>query len=397
MKVTLTQHPVGQGGLMSGILTSDASSFHWVYDCGSNQTSALKREIDCIKTRGHVDFLFLSHLDSDHVNGIDHLLCATSVKEVVLPYLGNIDRIIAAAHDDATGALTGTFLTFLTDIEGWFAARGVERISYIMPNSDDGEGGAGDGPILPGEDDKGGHKVEIIAQWLDKLTSINSSLIGQSVGQKGSGASLQILGLNWLFAPYAHCPSSKILELFQAELQSYFHGRHNDPNFLIDVLRNKEKREKLRACYDLIWSDHNLVSMSLYAGPIHSGKWQSCCQRLPHGLQYHPYHKRGVGWLGTGDMHLNIRRRRQAFLKYYKKLLQQVNVFVLPHHGACQNFASSLLSPLPRYAQCVAASGRNSYGHPHHSVIHAVQADQKIFVHVSEKILSALAWHHSAL
>ena len=48
MKVTLTQHAVGQGGLMSGLIEIDGGSFHWVYDCGSNQLDALKREIGIV-------------------------------------------------------------------------------------------------------------------------------------------------------------------------------------------------------------------------------------------------------------------------------------------------------------------------------------------------------------
>lgn len=144
----MTQHPVGQGGMMSGMVAIPGGRFYWVYDCGSNQTEALNREIALVAARGEVDCLFLSHLDSDHVNGIDRLLMATRVKEVVLPYLNELDRLITAAHDDTTGALTGGFLAFLSDIEGWFGTRGVERVTYIMPRDDDDVDG-GDGPDLP--------------------------------------------------------------------------------------------------------------------------------------------------------------------------------------------------------------------------------------------------------
>ncbi len=98
MDITLTQHPVGQGGMMSGLLTTSSSQFHWVYDCGSNQTGDLNREIDVVAAKGDMDFLFLSHLDSDHISGIDRLLSKTHVREVVLPYLNEIDRLVAAAQ-----------------------------------------------------------------------------------------------------------------------------------------------------------------------------------------------------------------------------------------------------------------------------------------------------------
>ncbi len=389
---------------MSGILTSDASSFHWVYDCGSNQTSALKREIDCIKTRGHVDFLFLSHLDSDHVNGIDRLLSEGTVTEIVLPYLNDIDRLVAAAHDITTGAITGSFLTFLTDIEGWFAARGVERISYIMPNNDDDgseEDRFGDGPDLPKDGKEDLREGKIKAKWSRK--AINPPLdsdphreepTGPSTQRMEMGTSLQMIDdrgpLDWLLAPYAHRPSDQALAAFEAALKSKFHGKHNNPDFLADVLRHPNNRKVFRDCYDHIWSDHNLVSMALYAGPIHTRKWHGNCELNSHQL-WRYRHTNAIGWLSTGDMHLNIGRRRSAFLKYYGKLLDKVNVFVLPHHGAHRNFESSLLSKLPNATQCIAAAGtNNSYGHPDEGVIRAVIANGKHFAWVNDEIHSAL-------
>ena len=161
--VGLTQHAVGQGGMMSGLLEIPGGHFHWVYDCGSNQSEALNREIAIVTARGDVDCLLLSHLDSDHVIGIDRLLMATHVKEVVLPYLNDLDRVIAAAHDNATGTLTGGFLTFLSDIEGWFGERGVERVTYIRPRDDTDEDEGG-GPELP-RLDGGGGEGEVITKW----------------------------------------------------------------------------------------------------------------------------------------------------------------------------------------------------------------------------------------
>src|SRR3546814_9614135 len=90
LSANLTQHPVGQGGMMSGLLEIPGGRFHWVYDCGSNQKGALTREIAKVAANGEIDCLFLSHLDSDHVNGLDQLLGNVRVREVVVPYLNNV-------------------------------------------------------------------------------------------------------------------------------------------------------------------------------------------------------------------------------------------------------------------------------------------------------------------
>jgi Metallo-beta-lactamase superfamily len=401
MDVTLTQHPVGQGGMMSGLLNIPGGQFHWVYDCGSNQSEALNREIALVAARGDVDCLFLSHLDSDHVNGVDRLLMATGVKEVVLPYLNDLDRLIAAAHDHATGALSGGFLTFLSDMEGWFGARGVERVTFIMPRDDDDEGEDGRGPELPRSD--GGGEGPIRAKWShpaqDYSAPAGDSLSrskGPMVQRFETTASLHLSAasgmLDWLLLPYAHRPSEAQLLAFRKAMHRKFGPKY--PARLKALLSDPALREMVRECYDLIWSDHNLVSMALYAGPRESQHWQGDCLSKP--LWWHHYQQsNAVGWFETGDMHLNVGRRRKAFVHHYRDVLDQVNVFALPHHGSHRNFHDSLFGELPNMSQCVAATGPNGYGHPSDSVKQSVHSSGKEFVHVSHKGKSVLQWRHS--
>lgn len=75
---------VGQGGFSMGTLyeasTPQRRLYTYVYDCGSNQLTDLRREIESAQLHfdidevRKIDTLFISHLDSDHVNGID-MLC----------------------------------------------------------------------------------------------------------------------------------------------------------------------------------------------------------------------------------------------------------------------------------------------------------------------------------
>lgn len=109
----------------------------WVYDCGSNQADALQREIGSIARGGEIDLLFLSHLDSDHVNGVDLLLSQVKVHEVVLPYLDEETLVAIIARDAARGALTGVFVEAVSDLAGWFGSRGVETVTFVE-GSDEG-------------------------------------------------------------------------------------------------------------------------------------------------------------------------------------------------------------------------------------------------------------------
>lgn len=403
LAATLTQHPVGQGGLMSGLLEIAGGQFHWVYDCGSNQKDALTREIAKIAIVGDVDCLFLSHLDSDHLNGIDQLLGNVRVRQVVLPYLNNIDRFLLGARDAANGALTGTSLALLADIPGWFGARGVERVTYIDPRDDD-DAGARLAPDLPdgGRDDE--LEGEIRGKWSRQerrggVTTERPSARFPQVQLLENCATVQFAAssgsqLDWVIAPYAHRPSPKRMKDFEDALLAAF-GKHAlNSEFWLAALTDKAMRVKLCDCYDVIWTDHNLVSMALYAGPVRAdGRW---CHRITTSGLSHFSHRNEVGWLGTGDMHLDVKIRRKCFLDHYDQLLPRVNVFGLPHHGSRLNYNPDLPDMMPNASQFAAAAGPNNYDHPSSLVKQSVWEKGRDFVQVSDQSASVLQWRHEA-
>lgn len=407
MDITLTQHPVGQGGMMSGLLQTLGGRFHWVYDCGSNQTDSLNREIDLVAAKGPIDCLFLSHLDSDHVRGIDFLLSRTTVREVVLPYLNDVDRLIAVAHDAAERSITGNFITFLNDIEGWFNVRGVERVSFIRPSSDEDEGETE--PDMP-DVGEGDGQSQIRSEW-SHTSDENPYVYPEGSGKRGNtigafyqpGASLHLKAdkssLNWVWVPYAHRPSDKALEGFKKAFKSKFKEDLSDPDLLANILRDSSKLNELRKCYDLIWSNHNLVSMALYSGPARRAAWINHCFRGERNYKYYSYdwfriRNGAIGWLGTGDMHLNIKSRRESFISHYRNLIDLVNVFGLPHHGAKGNFNPLLLEDLTHANQCIALAAKNSYGHPSAEVRMEVLRSNKKFIKIGSKKKSLLTWIH---
>jgi beta-lactamase superfamily II metal-dependent hydrolase len=403
LDVTLTQHPVGQGGMMSGLLEIAGGRFHWVYDCGSNQRDALTREIAKVATNGDVDCLFLSHLDSDHVIGIDQLLANVRVREVMLPYLNDLDCLLLAARDAASGALSGTSLTLLADIPGWFGSRGVDRVTFIEPNNDDEGAPLGPDPPEGGLDRR--VEGEIRAKWSghdqgQASTPIGAETKNLSVTKLQTRETLQLvapdgLPLDWVLAPYAHRPSAKRLKTFEEALKRMFGRKLLTKKFWLSALTDSEMRIKLRECYGVIWSDHNLVSMALYAGPVLGSDWSGYCVSNPK-LWHSCNFQDGVGWLGTGDMHLDVKIRRTNFLNHYKHLLPRVNVFGLPHHGSRHNYDLNLPDAMVNASQFVAATGPNPYDHPSTLVKESVRSKGRQFVKVSNKDRSVLQWRHWA-
>lgn len=398
MQVKMVQHAVGQGGLFCGDLTKGAKPLRWVYDCGSNQRHDLSREISAVAAGGEIDLLFLSHLDSDHVCGVDQLLLACKVREVVLPYLTETMLLAIIARDSARGTLTGTFIEAASDLAGWFGSRGVETITFVN-GDDDGEGG--DGPILPGEP-RGGGEGEIRAKWtlapskIAARTGISDDAIVRATSgravmrQVAPGAALllatPIAPLNWVLIPYVHVPSARSMRAFDQALKDEF-GPSLDKSKIAMAAKDPDVRDRLRACYDALWLDHNLISMTLYAGPWKPEYFEiSLNSNDPDWLN----HETG-GWMLTGDAHLDGQRRRQRFLKFYRSYSPLINVLMLPHHGSIHNHSDLVLDAMPQLLVSYAAAGKNSYGHPHDEVRDSVKAHPRAHFHqVSENRSSRL-------
>lgn len=74
--VTKSFFPIGQGGFFSERISIDGEVLTFVYDCGAVTNRANEgpsQELrDWIKKSGlkDVDFIVISHLHNDHVNGI---------------------------------------------------------------------------------------------------------------------------------------------------------------------------------------------------------------------------------------------------------------------------------------------------------------------------------------
>lgn len=394
MQIKMIQHAVGQGGLFSGELKILRQQLRWVYDCGSNQRDALTREIKTVAAADEIDLLFLSHLDSDHIGGVDQLLSHVNIREVVLPYLEETTLLATVARDATRGSLNGTFLDAANDLAGWFGSRGVETITLVRGLDDeDDDGGA---PLLLELEPSGleGERDTVWTHTPRPVTEIPSnpniiSASGENVAkmqQVDHGATLQIVkrGLvqNWALIPYVQQPSKKKMQAFEQALENEF-GIPLDKKKILAQAKKAKVRDKLRDCYDALWLDHNLISMTLYSGPLKRTDARVSSSFFPGPIGWQ---RKLGGWMLTGDAHLDGMRRRQRFLKYYQQVTPLTNVLMLPHHGSIHNHSDLVLDAMPHLKIGYAAVGPNSYGHPHSDVEDAVNGHGHAYFHrVSEK------------
>jgi hypothetical protein len=396
----MEQHPVGQGGLATGEIRSfQGHRLGWTYDCGSNQDDALVREITRAAEPGQRELLFLSHLDSDHVSGVDRFLDQCPTRHVVLPYLDELHLLAVMARDSVRGRLTRLFRDAASNLPGWFAERGVQSLTFVRGAADEGGAGRGEGdPRPPDGAEGGGGEGETVAEWTLKPT------LSPSTGAPGGGGGAIVVQevsadaalrfrragavLDWTLVPHVHEPGPDRLERFRDLLRGKF-GEPLDLPTIIKAAQNQDARKKLRDCYDGLWSDHNLVSMALYSGPARSsGKFTAYCQwRRRFG-----HHLTRPGVLLTGDAHLDQRERRRALFDHYRHFVDHVGALMLPHHGSIHNFHEELLEGFPNLELAFACSGPNNYGHPHLEVRLAVERARLHYRRVSHKRSRAIAW-----
>lgn len=93
--------PVGHGGFACEII----NDFAVIYDCGSSSLSLVSKNVDLLTRCGikKIDYLFISHFDNDHVNGIQYLLSSgIPVNNAVMSYIPkDLEIVYNIATDDA--------------------------------------------------------------------------------------------------------------------------------------------------------------------------------------------------------------------------------------------------------------------------------------------------------
>ena len=421
MHVTRMQYPIGQGCFHAGSIREtdavyhDDHAFNYVYDCGSDDRQALGEAIDSYKNQvSHVDALFVSHLDNDHVNGLDSLLSVVKVDTVYVPYVNQVVLVLQLIQAELDGALSVSLIEASINPGNWFRSRGVRRVMGVREAPDDGVPGPGD------DDGRGGPERPRTAPKIDPGTEDTrvegAAAMGSGIEVVGSGhrvpISTQGRSLNWTLVPHVDPAPQERLERFEEELRKILGLSAEEPltsAWVVDAMRKKCERERLRDCYDEIVPSgarrmHNRVSMSLYSGPDSIEGAQEWGHRILCGpdwradelIELYPElfwscEAGAVGWIGTGDAKLNVKKVRTAWKGTYRPYRDRVATLLLPHHGSKRTFHRDVLDFLPYLEICAASAGRRSrYRHPSESVRLDVASRKKAFFHVSQKPETAL-------
>ena len=412
------QNPVGQGFFHSAfLLEEDRLRLSYVYDCGAmaKYADARNREIDkyhrvaTLYGVEKLDFLFLSHVHADHVNGVERLLGSLDVDTIVMPLLNVKDRLIAYGRtsiEDPASAQSGFYRDLIVDPASALSRFRPRQILFIEPG---GEGpflkgvGGEDGPawLLVGR----GHprSMEIAADsWTEAVVIPDTMAMMMTASVPSTGSVSSSSGGAWLLAPYVdpmiESQRRRFIAALAKELKTtskLLEPKLTSTSYVQDLVVNKVNR--LAAAYAKLARDLNVTSMSLYSGPA-----RSLAIGEPHelrgsigGIGWHA----GLGsiaWLATGDAALKQIKRRRDYLAHYGRLLAQVATLTLPHHGSEQNFHIALLNAVNPKLCVAAADSYSKWKHPGAHVVQSVCSHPALLQVVTSKQLSSV-WERASL
>lgn len=346
MRVHRKQFPVGQGGLHAELVEFNGGSVVMVYDCGSVSASGAKkgrrpveREIDLLAKfvgRKEIDYLILSHLHEDHINGIAYLKQQNwKVKHLVLPYTTAQEKIFYAAaliSNNAAG-----LANFVLNPGGYFQDTLVIEISSDAEN---------------GEVDENG--------------------LGNLNGQKGqfSNAAYRAVG--------NHCGWGVALFNYRNPQVSQWIAQQNLPN----IGRWDGQTQQLAvevykaACKKFGLNNFNLTSLCAFSGCLlDCDCWiearRDCCRGMRNERH---------GWIHTGDILLRG-HCLQEFTTFFSSYFNRTGAIQVPHHGS-KNGYDIILNSQPCTSSVVCVGEKNSHKHPNVGVLHKViqQNGKLVFV-----------------
>lgn len=333
-------HNVGQGLFYSGHLHNN--QFNFIYDCGSvSKAKYLENAINNQLPATAIDFMVISHLHQDHINGLKRLLINHHVHKIFLPYLGHgnlsLVKLLTAralfTSDDNDFFDESMFRAFRFIVDFYdINVQGRNRDTEVVFIGQNGE------PVMGSGD-------------------IHSQI--EFADSKGE----------WKFIMYNKRCSNSTLDSLESAINAEL-KKHRVSN-VTDLIR-KGRIKDIKDIYNAVFKkggiDLNLTSTILIHYPVGKKKFHYP-YRFVHTLYEIESDRTKPITVLTGDAIFDdemLLRLNQELLKHTDAFL----VFQVPHHGSKYNWHSLTIDYKYIFNQYVIPFGLgNKYHHPHKEVI----------------------------
>jgi|GEM_PF-1601458 len=345
------QHAVGHGGFHTArARVSGGANFNWIFDCGAKKTAVFDAYLKAWTAQNPqpIDWLFVSHFDTDHVSGLEALMSRVVVRDVMVPYVNERELALQLLHAVARGNLERTLFELAADPAAFFLSRGADRVTYLRGRRPDGEPSVGGRrPDRPPDRDGWTLKINpppVVLATPARFHSIPRQpprvlLIDNETEMTAvhGPALLRLKPYRAPIRPYSHRGLMKALQALVGEIPWQTHRPGlGDLAFAIALhARTATGRAALRKLFNAQVGSSNSSSLSLLSMPIQHEKRDAHWHRS--GPAEWNWGEGEVAWVNTGDAELLDVKDLNSWESAYAHLLAKVRVLALPHHGSDKN------------------------------------------------------------
>ena len=358
MKIIRTFHPVGQGAFYSERFYADGEQqarHNIIFDCGTQKggvnkgKSLVKQAYDANDT---IDYLFISHLDYDHISLVDTLLKSVkAVRRIVLPLITVEElMIVMAYHQLAGNGIVGFFRRIINHLRGNYDGDYLDSDYSVVFVGDEANNDTGNGTIW----ENGINKQSVLApDWV---------LIPYNVGYRSRK---QVLIQQFSHVVTKPDFNSQIQNIGEAPVQNAedLYRRLQDTGFVKKVIANTALKNDIKGAYEKLPGGTNENSLLLYSGPAEGNDDYIIWRDWYHTVWYR---RDRAGCLYTGDSNCDLPGWRD---KKFTNVWDNIGTIQLPHHGSLDSFDMAA-NPIDKpYVFPVSCGSENSYGHPSGKVL----------------------------
>lgn len=382
VRIVRTFHPVGQGAFYSERFYFDGhkpAAHNIVYDCGTSLGQVGKVKSVVTQAFGKddvIDYLFISHLDYDHISLVQTLLSSVKgVRNIVLPLVPK-DVLMTemalcqiAEQDEA--------VSFLSRVIGHL--RGEHENDYYH----------------------GDYNIHFVAGE----ESVDNE-VGRAHVFSSGVPRVADWDANWVFIPYNmgfRSRKKELIDKLDKALASYndearaigeeefpsgkaLYDRLKDDLFVGRIITIAKLKNVIKSAYEKLPDGINKNSLLLYSGPAKGVDRYFIRRIVPACYDRRWFFRYNAGCLYTGDNDWDL----QGWMnKPFADVWENIGTIQTPHHGSRESFDVAKNPINSWYYFPVSFGTNNSFGHPSGKVLSYLLANGCVPVPVTEQLNTA--------
>lgn len=355
MRIVRTFHPVGQGAFYSERFYDGqqrSSKHNVVFDCGVcvGKESMVKHVVkQAFTDNDEIDYLFISHLDYDHVSLAYNIV--SKAKNIVLPLVSEEHLVIAMLYYKIEER--NEMVAFFQEV--------IERLSGRNDNRSV--------IFIGGDEDESGKQSNVIKSGNELLNSWDPEWVFIPRNVKYHSRREELLDeLEKVLLDRNFTDAIKRIGLEPIETGVELIKKLKVKDLAEKVLLIPDLRKAIKSAYENIEGGTNENSLLLYSGPKNEVTSYRLMRCRPEKLWYY-CNTRRAACLYTGDNNSNIIDWQQM----YAGVWGLIGTIQLPHHGSVDSFDVAT-NPIDReYVFPVSFGTYNTYGHPSGKVLAYLQ------------------------